>query len=79
MIDDEIPCDGLGDLRPAILFDQREREIDARGDAGRSPDFTVLDEDPISIDPNSWEAVLQGAGESPMRGRASLVEDARAS
>ena len=37
------------DLASEVLLDQRERKIDARGDAGRGPDVAVADENRVAL------------------------------
>ncbi len=58
MIHDQVVRHSSCHLHPAILFDQRQREVDPGRNASRRPDVTVLQENAVSIDLNAREATL---------------------
>ena len=60
-----------------IRFDDRQRQVDAGGHPGRTPNVVVCDEDPISVDTDRGIVPLQPVGHSPIRRRASSVAETR--
>src|SRR6202035_3267612 len=76
VIEHELPRGALDDPIAIILRDHREREVDAGGDPGRTPDVAVAHEDLVGL-----ELHLRVAGEKlpraiPVRGGALAVEQA---
>ena len=64
------------ELAAEILLDQRQRQVDAGGDAGRGPDIAVLDEDRIGLQLHLGKALGELGAAAPMRHRAPSVEQA---
>jgi hypothetical protein len=74
VIDDEMLRRALGDRLAEILGDERQREIDAGGDAGRGPHIAVADKDAVGFDTDLRIGARQFAGARPMGGGAAPVE-----
>src|ERR1700676_1189390 len=74
MIDDPVPGDGPRPVRPEILFDHGQREIDPGGHSGRGPHRAIDDEDAVCLHFHFWKASLQFARAVPVGGRSSAVE-----
>ena len=74
VIDHELLRGTLGDRLAEILGDQRQREIDAGGDAGRGPDRAVADENAVGLDADAGDRRGRTRRRGPMRGRAPAVE-----
>jgi hypothetical protein len=58
-----------------IRFDERQDQVDAARYPGRTPDVVICDEDTICVDIDRVVIPLQPVGHSPMRRRASSVEE----
>ena len=71
---DEPACDEEGETTAMVLLDQREGEIDGRGDAGRTEYRTVPNEDAIGLDRDVGIGSGQPRGILPVRGGASSGE-----
>src|SRR6516162_250568 len=65
-IHDEVTGHLHSDLMPQILLNQRETEIDARGDACGSPNVSVVDENRLGVDANVRKAGPERIGSSPV-------------
>jgi hypothetical protein len=63
-------------VRTEVVFDKREREVDAGGDTGRGPHVVVVDEDRIRVDMDAGEAAGELVAVRPMRSRSAVVEEA---
>ncbi len=66
------PGDHLGDLRIVVVLDQRQRQVDAGGDAGGRPQIAVTNEDRLGIDVDVGELTLEGRRSRPV-GRHPLA------
>ncbi len=64
----------VGETGAAVLLHPREREVDARGDAGRRVDVPVLDPERVVLDAHAGIARRQLAAELPVRGRAPPIQ-----
>src|SRR5439155_25412375 len=67
-------CVGRG--RAVVTADQMEAQIDASCDTGGREEVAVVDEEAVRQHLDLGEAALQLVGPSPMRRRATSVEDA---
>ena len=67
-------CVGRG--RAVVTADQMEAQIDASCDTGGREKVAVVDEEAVRQHLDLGEAALQLVGPSPMRRRATSVEDA---
>ena len=67
----------LGDRAAQVVLDQRQRQVDAGGDAGRGPDLPLAHEDPIGLHPDPRIAPSEVVGAAPMRRRPLAVQQAR--
>src|SRR5690348_15470692 len=76
VMDDEVPGDLLGQCGTVILLDQRQRQVDAGGNARGGPGIGVLYENPVGVDSNLWKAGLQHASVAPMRRRSTAFQQA---
>ena len=74
--DDESSGNSQRDLGTQILFDQRQRQVDASRDASRGPHGAVVDEHRIGLDPDAGVAVREVIAEGPMGGRSAIVQQA---
>lgn len=63
-----------GQIRAVVVFDQRQREVDSRGDAGRSVDSAVTDKNGVGLHLRRRVAQYQLLGMFPVRGGAAAVE-----
>ena len=64
--------------RPAVVvFDQRQAQVDAGGDAGRGDDVTVGDEDRLRIDVDGRMGGRQAVAGVPVGGGPATIEAAR--
>ena len=70
------PGDHFSGLGTEIVVDQSQNEIEARGHAGRGPDRTIIDEDPVLFDPDIWKANPEVGRMCPMHRCASTVQKA---
>ncbi len=67
----------LCDVGAVVVLDERERQVDARGDTGRRPRLVrAADEDRLGIDCDRGEFARHLSGERPVRGRDATVEQA---
>jgi len=62
------------DLLAKILRDKRQRQIDARRDARRTPDIAIADEDPVGLQFHLRIGAEKMPGAPPMRGGAAAIE-----
>ncbi len=76
MIDDHLAGDRLGHLDPVVLFQQRQRAVDAGGGAGRRPDRPIGDEDAVLLDLHLGVARREFPGVGPGGGGAASVQQA---
>ncbi len=76
-VHDELARDGAGNVLAHVVGDEREREIHARGDAGRRPDVAAAHEDAIALDDDFGVFPLQALARGPMGGRRPPVEQSR--
>ena len=49
----QLLCHLARDRLAEVLGDQRQRQIDARGDAGRAPELAALHEDAVGLEPDA--------------------------
>ena len=61
----QLACRFVGEAGAAVLLHPGQREIDARGEAGRRVDVPVLDPERLVLDAHRWDAA------PPARGRTS--------
>src|SRR5207248_10509983 len=73
---DQVSAACIGRCRAVVTSDQMEAQIDASCDTGRRQKVAVVDEEAVRQHLNLGEAALQLVGPSPMRRRATSVEDA---
>ncbi len=76
MIEHELARGLLRDLVAEILRYHRQRQIDAGGDPGRTPDVAVADENPVGLQLHLGIGGEKMPGAPPMRGGAAAVEQA---
>ncbi|SHV13100.1 Uncharacterised protein [Mycobacteroides abscessus subsp. abscessus] len=76
-VDDQRPGHISDHLRSVVILDQRQRQIDARGNPGRGENIGVPDEYRIRLDGDVGECALQQAGVAPMSGGPAMVEHTR--
>ena len=74
--DDEMAGHRQGELAAEILLDQRQRQIDSGGDAGRGPDVAVADEDRIGLQVHGGKAAGEFGAAPPVRHGATAIEQA---
>ena len=67
--------DGERGLVAEVVLDEREREVDARGDSGGGEDVAVTNEDRVGFDPNSRMTARECLARGPVSGRAPAVEE----
>src|SRR3982074_498295 len=67
----------LLELVAKILRHQRQRQIDAGADPGRTPDIAVADENPVGLQLYLGIYADKMRGALPVRGRAAAIEHAR--
>ena len=70
----QVARDGVGRLVALVLLDQREREVDAGGDAGGGEDAPVPDVDRVRVDGHGGEAAAQRRGVLPVRGGPAALQ-----
>ena len=70
----ELACRHQRDVAAEVVFDEREREIHARGHARGRPDVAVPHEDRIGVDVDARVVARELAAPRPMRRRAPAVE-----
>jgi len=75
-VGDQIAGDLAGQLGAVVLLDERERQVQAAGDAGGGGHPALADEDRGGVDPHVAVAPGQTGREPPVRGRAVAVEQA---
>ena len=68
--------DQVGDLRTQVRLDQRQRHVDAGGDAGRGPDLAVDDVERLGIDRQRGKVLGQPRAARPVRRHPLAVEQA---
>lgn len=76
--DGHLARDGLGDLRPAHLLDEEQRQVDSRGDACAREDGAVFDEGAIFLDHRPRCLRAQPADEAVVGRARPAVEAPRA-
>src|SRR5260370_37926600 len=74
---DEVAGHLKGRAWTEILLDERQREIDSGGDAGRGVDIAVAHEDRVRIDLDRRVSAGEGVARGPVRRRAAAVEAPR--
>ena len=74
--DDEMAGHRQGELAAEILLDQRQRQIDSGGDAGRGPDVAVADEDRVGLQAHGGKASGEFGAAPPVRHGATAIEQA---
>jgi len=62
------------DLVAEILRYHRQRQIDAGGDPGRTPDVAVADENPVGLELHLGIGDEKMPGAAPMRGGAAAIK-----
>ena len=67
--------DGERGLVAEVVLDEREREVDARGDSGGGEDVAVTNEDRVGFDLNSRMTARECLARGPVSGRAPAVEE----
>ena len=67
---------GLGDLDAVVVLDERQRHVDAGGDAGRRPHVAVADPDRVGVDVDGRVLAGEALGPRPVRRRPPAVEQA---
>ena len=65
------------DMPSVIFFDESERKIDGRSQTGRGIKRTVLNKWPFVTHPQFWEALRDIAGESPVGGNLTPIQQSR--
>ncbi|MNH09428.1 hypothetical protein D3C79_688820 [compost metagenome] len=70
MIHHQLPRHVGRRLCAEVLFNHRQRQIDAGADAGRGPEGTVANKNAVAVDANTRIALLQPCGVEPMGGGA---------
>ncbi|GAC53721.1 hypothetical protein GOAMI_22_00940 [Gordonia amicalis NBRC 100051 = JCM 11271] len=74
-VEDEPAGDQLGEFGAVVLFENREGEVDARGDTGRRPHVVrAADEQGVGVDPHGRIPLGEELAHRPVRSRASAVE-----
>ena len=73
----ELRGDLAGDLRAEVLLDQREGQVEPRGDPGCGPEGTVEDADRIGIDRGLGIAFGERVRHGPMGRDPSTLQEAR--
>ena len=76
VVQHELPRGFLRNLVAIIIRDHGEREVDAGGDAGRSPDVVVANIDLVGLELDLRIGRNKMFGALPMRGGAASVEQA---
>ncbi|MCY1528668.1 hypothetical protein D9M68_637820 [compost metagenome] len=61
---------------PEIALDQRQRQVDAGGDASGGPVLAAFDEDAVVLHAQGRVVRLQAGGRTPVRGDGPAVEQA---
>ena len=74
VIDHELLRGALGDGLAQILGDERQRQVDSGGDAGRGPHRAVADEDAVGLDADLRIGAGELGGAPPMGGGATTIE-----
>jgi len=74
--DDELASDAEGGGTTVVVFDEIEREIDARRDACRGIDVSVTVEERLRIDVQSWKFAGDIFCEAPVGGDGRAIEEA---
>jgi hypothetical protein len=72
--DDKVARHGQRHGAAEVLFDERQRQVDAGGHPGRGPDRAVAHEDRIGLDPDRGEASGKLGADRPMGRRPSAVQ-----
>ena len=68
--------DRLGDVDAVVVLDERQRQVDAGGDAGRRPHVAVADPDRVGVDVDVRVLGGEPRGAGPVRRRPPAVEQA---
>src|ERR1700681_4549843 len=76
VIKDKTFCSQTRQLRPVVLLNHSENEVEPGRHAGGRPDWTVDDKYAVIFDPNFGVPVAQIARIEPVRGCTSPVEKA---
>ncbi|SPA42357.1 protein of unknown function [Cupriavidus taiwanensis] len=75
--DRQFPRRAQRDVVAVVVFDQRQRHVDAGGHAGRGPDPVLAHEDGVRVQRDRGKARAERGMHGPVRGRAPAVEQAR--
>lgn len=73
----QVAGDGQGGVPVQVLLDQGQREVDARGDAGRGGDVAVTDVDGVRLDRDGRVVAGQLGAVAPVGGDPAAVQQAR--
>src|SRR5437870_13665914 len=73
-INDQLARHGQRGTWSLVLFDQREREINSRGNAGRRVELPILDVERVGVDAELGKAVRHVLAGRPVCRDASSVE-----
>ena len=76
-INDHLARDRERDLRSKILLDQREREINPGGDAGRSVELPVLHEQGVRLHLQLRKTLRDISRKAPVRRDAAAIQQSR--
>ena len=74
--DDHHPRYGHRDVAPQILLDERQRQVDPRGNPARGVHMPVADEDEIRLDAERWVELREAVAEHPVGGNATVIQQA---
>lgn len=74
---DEVAGDRQRGVAAVVLLDEREGEVDARGDAGRGRHVPVAYVDGVRVDLDGGVVAREAVAVRPVRGRPAAVEQAR--
>src|SRR5690606_9243787 len=77
LMDDELLRDAPPHIRPEVVFDQSERQVDARRNPRRGPDVVVPDENAFGVQLHLRVAALEPLRAVPVGGGTLAVEQAR--
>src|SRR5262249_2819432 len=73
---DELACDRQRDPLAEIRLDERQRQIDPGGEAGRSPEGSISDEDRIGARAHRGKSACEFGTSPPMRNCSAAIEEA---
>ena len=73
-VDDESPGNRGGGAVAMVVRDEREREVDAGGDAGRRPHVAVADVDGVGVHSDAFVALTQESARVPVGGCPTTLQ-----